>query len=448
MPQPRRPRPYSELNRNLRTVGLLLKRRLWLKILLGMLLGTGVGLLLSPQGMALASRHWVGDITTWARVPGDLFLAAVQWMITPLVMTSIIIGLNTGAHARWVTRTTLRVLPWFALTTLVAVALGLLLSDWIQPGRDLSPSLLASARHAAQAGQADAQAHASSSHLLRFIPSQLDHTPVSGSIVELVFLALLIGVAILRMPRQRSEPLMALIQAIHEVAMTVVSWLLYLTPIAVFGFLVDVTVRLGPGALLGVTYYLCTVVLGLALVMLMELGLMRWLAGRSIRQVLSRIRDVQILAFTTSSSAATTPLTLEAAIHRLGINWRVARLVIPLGSTLNMNGTAIYQIIATLFLCQLYSLHLGLPLLLLLMLVTVGASIGAPSAPGAGIAILATVLHAVGLPPEGLALLLGVDRLLDMCRSSVNVTGDLVASLVIERWLRRRPSAKPQMETG
>ena len=167
------------------------------------------------------------------------------------------------------------------------------------------------------------------------------------------------------------------------------------------------------------------------------------IAGRNVLAFMKVIRPAQLLAFSTSSSAAVMPLSLQTAEHELKVDESTARFVIPLGATVNMDGTALYQVIAAVFLAQVFAIDISMHEIILLAVTTVGASIGSPSTPGVGIVILATVLASVGIPAEGIALILGVDRILDMCRTSVNVTGDLVATTVMQKWL-----GKTSLETA
>jgi Na+/H+-dicarboxylate symporter len=179
-----------------------------------------------------------------------------------------------------------------------------------------------------------------------------------------------------------------------------------------------------------------TVCVGLLVLLAFYLLLVTTLTGRNAIVFLRSIREVQLLAFSTSSSAAVMPLSIQTAQDRLSVSKSVAKFIIPLGATVNMDGTAIYQVIAAVFLTQVYGIDLSMSQLCLLAATTVGASIGSPSTPGVGIVILATIVQQLGVPAEGIALILGVDRILDMLRTSVNVSGDLTACVVMDRWLR------------
>jgi len=236
--------------------------------------------------------------------------------------------------------------------------------------------------------------------------------------------------------------------------MKVVNWAMLLAPYAVFGLIADISIRVGLDVLLGMSAYVGTVLLGLIILLCFYFVIVKLIAHYPLLKFAKAVRPAQLLAFSTSSSAAVMPLSLQTAQHELKVDESTARFVIPLGATINMDGTALYQVIAAIFLAQVFAIEISVSEIILLAITTVGASIGSPSTPGVGIVILATVLASVGIPAEGIALILGVDRLLDMCRTAVNVSGDLVASLVMQRWLsvaadaeaEAQPSAEPLKE--
>lgn len=223
--------------------------------------------------------------------------------------------------------------------------------------------------------------------------------------------------------------------------MTVVRWAMYLAPLAVFGLLAQITIRIGFEALLGMAVYVGTVLFGLVLMVIVYLAIITLIVRFNPWRFLTAVREVQLLAFSTSSSAAVMPLSMQTAEDKLGVRPSISQFLIPLGASINMDGTALYQAAATVFLAQVYNVELGIPALLLILVTTVGASIGSPATPGVGIVILAMVLNAVGIPASGVALIIGVDRILDMSRTAVNVTGDLTACLVMDRWVGGKKTA-------
>jgi len=211
----------------------------------------------------------------------------------------------------------------------------------------------------------------------------------------------------------------------------------------VFGLLAGLTARVGLSALLGTGVYVATVLAGLLILFAVYLALSLLITRKPLGIFLKNTREVLLMAFSTSSSAAVMPLTLTTVEQKLGVKSSVSRFVIPLGTTINMGGTALYQGVAAVFLAQVFNVELGVSGMLLITLMATGAAIGSPGTPGVGIVILATILSSVGIPPTGIAIILGVDRILDMCRTAVNVTGDIVACLVVERLASKDETPSP-----
>jgi Na+/H+-dicarboxylate symporter len=195
--------------------------------------------------------------------------------------------------------------------------------------------------------------------------------------------------------------------------------------------------------MMGMASYVVTVLVGLLLLLGLYMLILKLLAGQPPVQFIKDSRDVLLLAFSTSSSAAVMPLSIRTAEDKLGVRPSVSQFVIPLGATINMNGTALYQAVATVFLAQVYGIDLSMGSMALVVAMAVGASIGSPATPGVGIVILAMVLQTVGIPPAGIALIMGVDRILDMCRTAINVTGDLVTCRLVENWSGKRLVDEP-----
>jgi Na+/H+-dicarboxylate symporter len=258
---------------------------------------------------------------------------------------------------------------------------------------------------------------------------------VAGEMLQVVIFAVIVGVALVAMPPPQSRPLLDLLSSVQQVCMTVVRWAMALAPIAVFGLMARLTSQTGLDSLLGMALYVATVLFGLALMLCVYLVLVWLFAGLKPVEFLRATRELLLLAFSTSSSAAVMPLSIKTAEEKLGVRRSIAQFVIPLGATINMNGTALYQGAAAVFLAQVYGIEISTGGLALIVVMAVGASIGSPATPGVGIVILAMVLNTIGIPADGIALLMGVDRILDMSRTSINVAGDLVASKLINRWV-------------
>ncbi len=227
--------------------------------------------------------------------------------------------------------------------------------------------------------------------------------------------------------------------------MAVVRYAMRLAPIAVFGLMAQLTTKLGLDALVGMSVYVATAIGGLFLLLILYVGIVWLFTALNPWALLRAMREVQLLAFSTSSSAAVMPLSIKTAEEKLGIRPSVAQFVIPLGATINMNGTALYQGVATIFLAQVFGIELGTAALALVVVTAVAASIGSPATPGVGIVILSMVLAAAGVPAAGIGLIMGVDRIIDMTRTAINVTGDLVAAAVLDRFVGGELSAEEQI---
>lgn len=263
--------------------------------------------------------------------------------------------------------------------------------------------------------------------------------------LQVVIFAVIFGIALVSMAPTQSKPMLELLGSLQEVCMTIVRWAMRLAPIAVFGLMAQLTTKIGLSALLGMAYYVFTVVLGLLIMFCVYMILMRVVVGKKPLEFLRGSRDVLLLAFSTSSSATVMPLSIKTAEKEFNVRPSISQFVIPLGATINMNGTALYQSVATMFLAQVYGIELSMGSMALIVAMAVGASIGSPATPGVGIVILSMVLGTVGIPPSGIALIMGVDRILDMSRTAINVTGDLVTCALMEKWVGGKGSAEEKI---
>jgi Na+/H+-dicarboxylate symporter len=435
---PRRARypSFKALNSKLR---LLVRTRLWAQVLTGMVLGITVGILVSPSGAHLIPEHWANIVAGWLVLPGQVFLALIQMVVIPLVVVSVILGILSSGDPIYLRRLGIRLGPYFVATTTIAVGLGVVVVFVICPGNYVDSetvrAAMASSREVAPVIPATSTPSLSiPERIVTLIPTNPLMSALDNSMLDIVIFALLMGVALVGVSRERAQPLIDLLGSIRELTMVVIGWAMLLAPIAVFGLMSQITIKIGLDVFLGMSVYVGTVLLGLVLLLAVYL-LIVWVIGRRAPWTfLRQIREVQLLAFSTSSSAAVMPLSLKTAEDILGIRPSISKFVIPVGATVNMDGTALYQVVAAVFLTQVFDVELTMGGLFLLTATTIGASIGAPSSPGVGIVILATILQGIGVPPSGIALIIGVDRILDMSRTTVNVTGDLAACVVMERW--------------
>lgn len=436
------------LVRNLRRFGsrngglaLLVRTRLWLQVLIAMALGLTTGVMIGP------SIGWVPPVTAvtignWLALPGQLFLALIQMIVVPLVFASIVRGLASGGDPRQLRRNGLAVVLYFVVTTAIAITIGVALAYLIEPGRFVtSVSLQESLAIAPVPVEVPAvPSLAELPHrLIGLLPTNPLGAMVSAEMLQIVIFAIVVGAALVTMRPEQSRPLLELAASLQEVCMMVVRWAMLLAPVAVFGLLAQLTSKIGLNALAGVAVYVVTVLLGLVLMFGVYLLILFAFTGRRPGPFLRAMRELMLLAFSTSSSAAVMPMSIRTAEENMGVRPAIAQFVIPLGATINMNGTALYQGVAAIFLAQVFAVDIGPGGLLLLIVTAVGAAIGAPGTPGVGIVIMAMLLGTIGVPPAGVVLIMGVDRILDMCRTAINVSGDLVAAVLTDRWSARRP---------
>ncbi len=421
------------------TLNRLIRGYLWAKVLLGMLLGVICGLLLGPSA-GLITPVWSTIITNWLALPGQLFLLLVQMVVIPLVLASVARGIAANENTQQLRSTGLTVVVFFTVTTAVGAAIGLVLTLVLAPGDTVPPELI----RAAMSGSATMPSGDSMqidpgrllmnpSGMLNLLPSNPLNAMVESQMLQVVATSAILGLALVSMPVKQARPLLDLLQSVQEVCMVIVGWAMRLAPLAVFGLLAQIVSKLGINTLTGVAYYVFTVLLGLFLMFCIYLTLVRLTGKISPLDFLRSTREVLLLAFSTSSSAAVMPLSIKTAEEQLKVSPAVAGFVIPLGATINMNGTALYQAVAAVFMAQVFGVDIGLSGLATIILLSVAASIGSPGTPGVGIIILAMILQSIGVPTAGIALILGVDRILDMCRTAINVCGDLLTCIIVDR---------------
>ncbi|MDX1431326.1 MAG: dicarboxylate/amino acid:cation symporter [Gammaproteobacteria bacterium] len=426
----------------------LVHGRLWLQVLIGMVLGIVAGTLMGP-GVGWLEPEVGSTVGNWLAFPGQLFLALIQMIVIPLVVASIIRGLMSCEDLEQLRSMGVRVVLYFLVTTIIATTIGLAVALTIRPGEGVSGAGITAATPPAVAGAAAAAGPPSfgelPSKLLTLLPANPLSSMVQSEMLQIVVFSIIVGAALIAMPPRQAKPILELFGSLQEVCMTVVRWAMLLAPVAVFGLMAQLTSKIGFEALLGMAVYVATVLLGLAI--LLGLYLLIIFAGARLSPLafLRSTREVLLLAFSTSSSAAVMPLSIKTAEEQLGVRPSISQFVVPLGATINMNGTALYQAVAAIFLAQVYGIDLTLGQMVLIVTMTVGASIGSPATPGVGIVILAMVLVTVGIPPTGIALVMGVDRILDMSRTAINVAGDLVTCRLMESWVGGKRSVEEEL---
>ncbi|GLQ05046.1 dicarboxylate/amino acid:cation symporter [Sneathiella chinensis] len=426
----------------------LVQGRLWLQVIIAMFLGVSFGILIGPT-TNLVDRDTSELIAGWVALPGNLFLMGIQFVIIPLVVASVIRGIAAGESSENLGRLGLYSMLFFVAITLLAVVIGIVAAVLINPGSYIDSSLLSLAEPenaAALNGVTPAEMPTLKEFpnlLTGLFPKDPLATFVSGNMLQIVLSAIIIGVALVAMSQDQRKPILDLLGAIQTVCMVIVGWVLKFVPFAVFGLLASISARVGISTLLATATYVATVLIGLLALLAINLLIIAILGRTNPITFLKQSREVILLALSTSSSAAVMPLTLSTTERKLRVRSGIARFVIPLGTTINMGGTALYQGVATIFLAQVFQIEIGLSGMILIVIMATGASIGSPGTPGVGIVILATILESAGIPASGIALILGVDRILDMCRTSVNVIGDMSASIVLNRIMQDEAHETP-----
>lgn len=420
----------------------LIKNKLWLQIVICMFLGIAIGIVISPEGFAMISEKSANLIIGWLVLPGHIFLALIKMIMIPLIFSSIILGIAGTENLSKLKSLGLKIAPYFVLTTTISVIFGAIIANSIKPGKYIDQAFVNNLQADEIAVNANMENAATQNitsihdRIISLIPTNPFDAAINESMLQLVVFAIFIGIALTVIKASHAKPLIGLAKSFQELSMVIVSWAMFIAPIAVLGLLAQITMKIGIKAMIGMSIYVVSVLLGL-LVLLIFYVIIACIFGK-MKPVdfLSAIKEVQLLAFSTSSSAAVMPISIKTAQEKLKVKPATANFVIPLGATINMDGTAIYQVIAAIFLTQVFGVDLTLGELILLITTTIGASIGTPSTPGVGIVVLATILTNFGVPISGIALIIGVDRILDMSRTAINVSGDLTACVVMNRWLK------------
>ncbi len=404
------------------------------QILLGLVAGAVAGSLVN----ALAGAAGAALVTAYVKPVGTLFIRLITMIAAPLVLASLVVGAASISDPRKLGRIGGKTLVLYLATTALAITIGLVLANLLRPGAgvpdDVSARLLEGYQEQAAARIERAEDLSVVDQLLALVPTNPFEALATGNMLQIVVFALIVGVALTLIPVAKAEPVIRFFDGFTDVLIKIVELVMRGAPYGVFALIAAVTAEFGFGILGALGWYALAVVLGLALHLFGVYGSMLGLLARgkmSPGRFFRAMASVQLLAFSSSSSAATLPLNMETVRDRLGVSDRVTSFVLPLGATVNMDGTALYQGVAAVFIAQVYGLSLSLADQAAIVLTATLASIGTAAVPGAGIVMLVIVLKAVGVPIEGIALIFGIDRLLDMCRTVVNVTGDATVAVVV-----------------
>lgn len=407
-----------------------------------------VGLILGLIfGSAAATWGFGGFVEDWIAPWGTIFLRLLKLIAVPLVLTSLITGVASLSDVKKLSRMGGKTIAIYVGTTAVAVVIGLMVVNIVNPGEKLAPETrekLAEDYKEVADARADTAKEVKDRPALQplvdMVPDNFFGSASSNrNMLQMVFFAILAGVALVRMPRERGKPTLDVIGSLNDLVIAMVRMIMVIAPVGVFALIADTITSLAQGnpsqiidLIKSLGYYSLCVVVGLALhTCLVYLVLLKLFTPFSIKRFLSGIGPAQLLAFSTSSSGATLPVTMKRCEENLGISKEVSSFVLPLGATINMDGTALYQAVAAVFIGQAMGMEMTMSIQITIVLTAVLASIGTAAVPGAGMVMLIVILEAIGVPGAGIALIAGVDRILDMLRTVTNVTGDATVTAIV-----------------
>lgn len=407
------------------------KVKLHWKILIGMILGAVVGVIANEMGFA-----WV--VGSYIKPVGSLFIRLISMTAVPLVLASLIVGVASMKDLKKLSRIGSKTMGFYIATTTVAITIGLVLANLIRPGEGLDEKVKEQLR-SDYSGVVESKI--SKTAEVSITQQILDIVPLNpfnslaterGEMLQIVFFALLLGIALNMVLPEKSQPVIRFFDGLTDAMIKIIEMVMKIAPYGVFALIAAVIADFGFDILQPLGKYFFAVILGLFLhVAIVYTPMIAFLSKLTVKKFFRAISEVQLVAFSSSSSAATLAVNMDVCQKKLGIKEEVTGFVLPLGATINMDGTALYQGVAAVFIAQVYGIPLHWTEQLTIILTATLASIGTAAVPGVGMIMLVIVLQSVHIPPEGIALIFGVDRILDMLRTTVNVTGDAVVASVI-----------------
>ena len=406
------------------------------KMLIGFLAGLALGLV--AHYLSGADAGWVKWLTTYVTQPaGTLFLRLIFMLVIPLLFSALVIGVAEMGDVRSLGRVGWKTLGYTVIASGIAVVLGLLLVNWLQPGAGVDPAaaqamLAQGADRAKDIVGATATQPKGLDMLLAIVPDNVVKAAAENTILAVMFFALMLGIGLVLTRSEATGTLLRGIQGLFEVSMTLIGLVIRLAPYAVFCFMFNLAALFGWDLLRSLGAYVGVVVLALAIHLLVVYSLMlKLLGGWSPAKFFRGVQGAMVMAFSTASSNATLPVSLRVAEEKLHLPPKISRFVLTVGATANQNGTALFEGVTVLFLAQFFGVDLSLSQQVTVMFVCILGGIGTAGVPAGSLPVVALICGMVGVPPEGIGLILGVDRFLDMCRTTLNVTGDLMLAAVV-----------------
>lgn len=439
-----------------------------LALVLGTLVGLGINILWTPATWASLGvqdaraflAHQVADANAGASAlahaarfvhqatdfVGDLFIRALRFIAVPIVLFSLIVGVASLGDPRKLGRIGGKTIAWFVVTTMIAAGIGLAASNLVQPGgsrfvsedkrNELAQAQQAASAQRIAAGEKVQQETSIWQEVIDVVPANPFAALANAEMLQVVFLSMVLGIGLTLIPKTKAQPAIQACDALQEALIGLVRLLMRAAPVAVFALIALTVAGLGLEVLGALAVYCGVVISGLAIVLLGVYPTLLWLGTPATNRVglvrfFRGLAPAQLLAFSSSSSSATLPATMECTRDRLGVSEEITSFVCPLGATVNMAGTALYQAVASTFIAQLYGIELTIADQATVVLLATLIAVGSPGVPGGSIVMMVIVLEAIGVPPQGIAVILAVDRILDMCRTVVNVTGDAAVAVLV-----------------
>lgn len=415
-------------------------KRLHWQIIIGLILGLIWGLAASLGGF---TDFTVNYIQPW----GTIFINMLKFIAVPLVLASLIVGVTNLNDIAKLSRMGLKTVGFYLVTTVFAITIGLTVVNIIQPGKSLPPETqqeLMSSYQENLEGSGESAAAVQNRGPLDVIVDIVPQNVFSAmgdnsNMLQVVFLAIILGIAIIQIPKEKGSYLINFFDSLNDVIIKIVDFIMLLAPYGVFALMAGVIVDLAGDDLskaldlLGALGWYCLAVLiGLILhLFIVYSSLFKIFSSMKLSDFFRAMRPAMLLGFSTSSSSATLPVTMDCAENNAGVDEEVSSFVLPIGATINMDGTSLYQAVAAVFIAQALGMDLSIMQQLAIVFTATAASIGTAGVPGAGIIMLVIVLQAIEVPVQGIALILGVDRILDMCRTALNITGDAAVAVAV-----------------
>ena len=407
------------------------------KIIIGMFLGIAVGLIFS----SINGGNII--ITNWVKPFGTIFINSLKLIAIPLILASLIKGISDLKDISKLSSMGGLTITTYLTTTVIAVSIGLLVVNGFKPGNTISDEtrteLVQAYSNDADQKREIAQEKKESGPLqplVDLVPSNfLGAASDNKNMLQVIFFSILFGIAMILIPETKSKPVKSFFDSLNDVILKIIDLIMLCAPYGVFALLASLIVEAPNIDLLkSLLLYSVTLLAGLFIVIIVYLMIVKFFLRRNLKEFIDGILPAQLVAFSTSSSAATLPVTMDRVHNHLGVKKEVSSFVLPIGATINMDGTAVYQAVAAVFIAQAFGLELSLVDQLGIISTATLASIGAAAVPSAGIIVLVIVLAQAGIPEAGLALIFAVDRPLDMFRTVVNVTGDAMVSLIVSKF--------------